>query len=142
MTDHLGFRGVFVDTGAFGSFWIEGEVNFHLASRIMNGIVEANLAIVTTNFIIAETHALVLSRSGRRAAIRALDFIDRGADFIERVTEGDEKEARIILEKYDDKTFSYTDATSFAVMDRLKLREVFTFDRHFEQFGFSPLKPS
>jgi uncharacterized protein len=142
MKNHPVFRGVFVDTGAFGSFWIDDDVNLRLASDILKAIVAANLLIVTTNFIIAETHALVLSRAGRQAALRALDFIDRGADHIERVTKGDELEARGILEQYDDKTFSYTDATSFAVMERLGLRDVFTFDRHFEQFGFSSLKPA
>jgi predicted nucleic acid-binding protein len=30
-----------------------------------------------------------------------------------------------------------TDATSFAIMERLGILEAFSFDRHFRQFGFS-----
>ncbi len=58
---------------------------------------------------------------------------------IERILEEDERHARRILDQHDDKTYSYTDATSFAVMERLGLTDVFTFDRHFTQYGFSPL---
>lgn len=35
-----------------------------------------------------------------------------------------------------DKSYSYTDATSFAIMGRLGLRTAFAFDPHFRQFGF------
>src|SRR5215216_3703071 len=142
MRGHFEPRGVFIDTGAFGAFSIEGDANFHAASNIGDAIVAANLITVTTNFIVAETHALVLSRNGRAAALAALDHIDRSTTHIERITAADEVHARSILEQYDDKTYSYTDATSFAVMERLHVTDVFTFDRHFAQYGFSPLKPS
>jgi predicted nucleic acid-binding protein len=36
----------------------------------------------------------------------------------------------------DDKDFSYTDCTSFAVMQLLGLDTAFAFDQHFRQFGF------
>ena len=35
-----------------------------------------------------------------------------------------------------DKTWSFTDCTSFAVMKNMGLTEVFAFDHHFEQMGF------
>ena len=38
-----------------------------------------------------------------------------------------------------DKTYSYTDATSFAVMERLGLKTAFAFDPHFRQHGFQVL---
>ena len=40
-----------------------------------------------------------------------------------------------MIERNTDKTFSYTDATSFAVMGRLGLKTAFAFDPHFRQFG-------
>jgi predicted nucleic acid-binding protein len=55
---------------------------------------------------------------------------------VEPVTPDDEAAAREIVRKYTDKTFSYTDATSFAVMERLGLRTAFAFDPHFRQYGF------
>ena len=41
--------------------------------------------------------------------------------------------------QYDDKNFTLTDATSFAVMERLGMTEGFTFDRNFAQYGFTIL---
>ena len=46
---------------------------------------------------------------------------------------------RAILDRYADKDFSLTDAINFAVMDRLRLRTAFAFDRHFAQYGLDVL---
>ena len=56
---------------------------------------------------------------------------------IERVSAEDEAAARQIIARYTDKTFSYTDATSWAVMTRLRIRTAFAFDPHFRQYGFN-----
>jgi predicted nucleic acid-binding protein len=53
------------------------------------------------------------------------------------VTEEDELRAKTILLRYADKDFSYVDATSFAVMERLGLQTAFAFDEHFMQYGFT-----
>ena len=44
--------------------------------------------------------------------------------------------AEDILAHYQDKTFSLTDALSFAVMERLGIQAAFSLDRHFAQFGW------
>jgi len=95
--------------------------------------------LLASNFVIAETHALFVSKLGRRIALRFLDEIDTSGTSIVRVTEPDENTARTILRRYDDKDFSYVDATSFAVMARLDIREAFTFDRNFRQYGLTVL---
>jgi uncharacterized protein len=55
------------------------------------------------------------------------------------VTAEDELRTRQIIYRYDDKNFSLTDATSFAVMERLRITTAFTFDHNFAQYGFQLL---
>lgn len=38
-----------------------------------------------------------------------------------------------------DKSYSFTDCTSFVVMKELRLKQVLTTDRHFRQMGFEVL---
>jgi len=42
-----------------------------------------------------------------------------------------------IICSYEDKAFSFTDATTFAVAERLGIRRAFAFDKHFAQFGLT-----
>ena len=56
-----------------------------------------------------------------------------------RVSEDMEKEAWDTFRDYSDKEFSFTDCTSFVVMQRLNLTQAFTNDHHFEQMGFTIL---
>ena len=90
--------------------------------------------LVTTNFVIAETHALMLSRMGRQRAADWLRHI-RSAVLIIRPTEGDEERALDIIFGYTDKDFSFTDTLSFAVMERLGIKVAFSLDEHFVQYG-------
>ena len=40
------------------------------------------------------------------------------------------------FKKQDDKRYSFTDCTSFALMKEMRLTHCLAFDRHFEQAGF------
>ena len=48
--------------------------------------------------------------------------------------------ALVLLERFDDQDFSFTDATSFAVMRRLGIAVAFTFDDDFMRAGFTDLR--
>ena len=86
-----------------------------------------------TNFIVAESHALLLARLGADFARR---WVVDNRWPVERISEDDEARAQAILVRFTDKAFSCTDATSFAVMERLGLKTAFAFEPHFVQFGF------
>ena len=55
------------------------------------------------------------------------------------MTSADEKKAKEIIQRYTDKEFSYTDATSFSVMERLGITSAFAFDIQFKQYGLKLL---
>lgn len=130
-------RPVFVDTGAFAALAILHDEYDRRAVALFQELVRKRVQFITTNLVVAESYSLILARAGRESAIRTLRSIDRQPDDIIRVSEFDERRARMILEQYQDKSFSLVDAISFAVMERLGVTEAFAFDRHFAQFGFT-----
>ena len=137
----LRMRRVFVDTSAYYALADPRDANHDAANTIAAGLVTHRPSQFTTNFILAETHALVLARRGRNVAARVLAHLDNSTMVRIRVSAKDERRAREIIATYSDKAFTLTDATSFAVMDRLHIPYAFTFDDDFAQYGFSILTP-
>jgi len=131
-----------VDTSGFYALTDPRDDHHEDGLATQQHLIAQRYRLFTTNFIVAETHALLLNRLGYHVALRALEDIDRSTTRILRVTATDERRAREILVQYDDKAFSLTDATSFVVMERLGIPRAFTFDRNFRQYGFPPLVPS
>lgn len=82
----------------------------------------------------AETHALLLSRLGAAPARR---WLAAPSPSTLRPEPEDEARGERIVLRYRDKDFSLCDAVAFAVMERLRTRTAFTFDRHFKQYGFA-----
>lgn len=132
-------RQVFVDTAAFVAMFDRRDGNHGRARLISERLAEQHSLLYTTNFVLAETHALLLKRLGIAIALNLLRALRTGSTTVIRVDEETEDRALDILTRYTDKGFSYTDATSFAVMERLGIGAAFTFDHHFGQYGFQAL---
>ena len=127
---------VLVDTSAVYAL-VDRDDAFHReAVAILRSLPGRALTPLLTNFIVAESHALLLSRMGAAMARR---WLLGQAWQIEAVQARDEEIAKDIIRKYTDKSFSYTDATSFAVMARAGISVAFGCDPHFQQYGFRPL---
>jgi predicted nucleic acid-binding protein len=127
-------RIIFVDS----CFWIglrdaRDGMN-RLCTTIAQRILRMQYRLITTPYIFAETHAR-FSRSVvlRERIIR--DFWENPIVSIESPTVADQAAALTILKEQKDKSYSFCDALSFAMMKRMNLREVLTFDDHFRQFG-------
>ena len=132
---------LFMDTGAYAALASSRDEHHQEALSIRTRMLEERYHPFTTNLILAETHALLLSKAGRATALRFLSDIDASTTTtIVRVSTADERRAREILRQYDDKNFSLTDCTSFAVMERLHIATAFTFDHNFNQYGLTVLE--
>lgn len=58
-----------------------------------------------------------------------------------RISERIEEKAWRIFKEHEDKKYSFTDCTSFVLMEKLNVERAFVFDKNFEQYGFSTLSP-
>jgi len=130
---------IFVDTSFFKAL-IDEKDDFHAQSvDILHTLEQNKTKLVTTNYILDETITLIRIRCGlgqvkdfQRAlvALKPLKII--------RVFSKDERAAWDWFWN-DWSNLSFTDCVSFAVMKRLELMEVATFDDHFARAGFTAL---
>jgi predicted nucleic acid-binding protein len=130
-------RRVFVDSSAYFALAHQRDA-FHIIARDTIGEFRAQrYRFFTTNFTLAELHALLLSRLNREIALVMLREIDASRiTTIVRVRQQDERRAREIITQCDDKNFSLVDAISFAVMERLGISQAFSFDQNVAQYGW------
>ena len=110
----------------------------HQASRReRDSCLESAGTLVSTDYVIDETLTLIRVRLGLRAAAEWWAQID-GSSRIrwERIDASRAEKARTRFFEWTDKDFSFTDCTSFVVMEELGLAKALTTDRHFSQAGF------
>ena len=130
-------REVFVDTGAWVALALCGD-RYHEAAKGVYPDLLHSSQLVTTNLILAEVYILLRKNSDSIASLEFLKSIHASPRItLVRVEEDLEREAEGILAKFSEHQFSYTDATSFALMRKRKIAEAFAFDRHFSIAGFA-----
>jgi predicted nucleic acid-binding protein len=128
---------VFGNTSGYYAAAAEDETRHREAQAILARLQTEHVRFHTTLYVLAELHALVITRRRNpQFALALISGIERSATSIVPVTDGDQARARAILTSRPDKLYSLTDALSFAVMERLGIARVFTFDRNFSQHGF------
>ena len=130
-------KGLFIDTSAWYALADRGHPDHAVLDRTLRERVRRGARIVTTNVVVGETHALLLRRAGRAAALAFVEAVRRPPNRVEYITAEREEEAiGRWLERFADQRFSLADACSFAVMSELGIREALTLDRHFAVAGF------
>ncbi|MEO7803106.1 MAG: PIN domain-containing protein [Actinomycetota bacterium] len=133
---------VLVDSSAFLSLEDPRERSHPRSISALRTLVEESVLLIATNFIFDETYTLILTRLGRQRAVRWGDnFLGGKLVRVVRVEQTHEERAWQIIHQYNDKDFSYTDATSFAVAEDLDIDRAFSLDEHFHQFGRFDLVP-
>jgi predicted nucleic acid-binding protein len=125
---------VFLDS----SFWIayreEREIRHEQAKHVMMRLLQEKPRFVTIWPVFCEIHAN-FSRDAKKRELVLQDFWQNHLITVEQVSPHDQKDAIGLLRANRDKTYPLCDALSFAIMRRLGIRRVASFDRHFKQFG-------
>ncbi|HCC69375.1 MAG TPA: DNA-binding protein [Nitrospiraceae bacterium] len=128
---------IFVDTSAWIAIADKDDAHHKKAASIYPSLLKTHRSLISSNLVIAETYVLILNALGYKAALNFLTRIKASPRILKIYSSEDiEAEAEKILTKYVDQDFSYTDAVSFVIMKRLKIKKAFCFDKHFLTAGF------
>ena len=123
---------IFVDTGAWYSYFVPTDPDSEVARAWFSNNREQ---LVTTDYIIDELLTLFRARGESSRAIDIGQQLWRSEHAeLWYLSEQDLAEAWNVYRRYDDKDWSFTDCTSYALMKREGIRKAFAFDRHFRQF--------
>jgi predicted nucleic acid-binding protein len=125
---------LFVDTSAFYAVLDYDDKDHARATAILS----AGDRLTTTDHVLVECWQLTRIRLGRDPAERFWASIRGGLASVETVLPADLDAAWRIGETFSDQDFSIVDRTSFAVMERLGISSVASFDDHFSIYRFGP----
>ncbi|MCI4325122.1 MAG: PIN domain-containing protein [Thermoplasmata archaeon] len=132
---------MFVDTGGWFALsdrrearHADGTALFRQAGRGEFG------RLVTTDYVLDATDSLLRFRRGL-SAVRTFSERVLGSSNVQilRVSEGDCERALARMLDREGKRRSFTDCTSFVVMETLAIRRAFGFDGKFREAGFELL---
>ena len=135
-------RTVFLDTSAWFAALSPRDRWHEPALRLYRDATRSGATFLTTTFVLAEMHALLLrwrdTAIGRR-------FLDSSLDTpTHAVVSPDLDLVRAAIDEwiggFSDQSFSLCDAVSFEIMRRERVSHALAFDRHFEIAGFQMLR--
>ncbi|MCA1840994.1 MAG: type II toxin-antitoxin system VapC family toxin [Actinomycetota bacterium] len=129
----------FVDT----SFWVGLRFRRDSRHEDAKNVWQAGPgALITTDLVIGETWTFLRRKAGH---MRAAEFFDATTKLstltIRHVDEDLVAEAWRWLRRHDERDYSFVDATSFALMRRLRLKDALAFDGDFSAAGFVEVRP-
>ena len=128
---------IYIDTGPFLARYVEKDQHHAAATAAWEKLQRSGQRLYTSNFVLDELFTLLARRTTYRfAAERARNILDSQVIQILRPERKQEREAIELFAKYADQKVSFTDCVSFLLMKEAKIRQAFSFDRHFERAGF------
>ena len=123
---------VFVDSSAWYAAADRGDRQNDRAKRLL----ATDEPLVTSDHILVETWRLVHHFVSADAAETFWDGLRGGVAAIEQTTSADLEVAWMIGLRFHDQDFSLVDRTSFALMERLGISRVISFDDDFAVFRY------
>jgi len=131
---------IFIDTGFWIALFDKKDEHHHVVKNNIKFILKS-YSICCSDFILFETitylncfiknHVLALKFLNKIESINSITIFD--------VDSYIKNKALSIFKKYSDHFFSFTDCTSFALMQKKVITKYAGFDKHFQKMGFTPI---
>ena len=127
---------IFVDTAAFLAIENRRDAHHEDALAFRDASLKAGETFITSDYVLDESYTIIRLRAGHAVAVKFGEDV-RASRVLrsEYLTPEIVEAAWRIFKAFADKEFSFTDCTSFALMERLHISTAFTFDEHFQQYG-------
>jgi predicted nucleic acid-binding protein len=127
---------IFIDTAAFYALLDRDDENHPKAKKAWGEFIYPENTLVTSNYVLVETFALLQSRLGFSAARGFQEDVVPILQ-VEFVTFEIHRLGVAALLSASRRELSLVDCVSFEVMRDLGIKTAFTFDAHFREQGFS-----
>ena len=126
---------VFIDTSGFLAVLDADDIHHRRASGYWRSLLQDDVTLVTTNYVLLETHALVQNRLGMEAVrVFSTDIVP--ILHIIWVNESQHRAGVSALLAAGRRKLSLVDCVSFEVARGLHIHRAFSFDKHFVEQGF------
>lgn len=133
---------IFVDTSAFLAIENRRDADHAKALKSRDTLLKAAETLITSDYVLDESYTIIRQRAGHAIAVQFGDDLRTSRLLrIEYVTPEIIEKAWRIFKKFADHDFSFTDCTSFILMERLRIGTAFTLDNHFREYGRFVVKP-
>ncbi|KJU82849.1 PilT domain protein [Candidatus Magnetobacterium bavaricum] len=128
---------VFVDTSALVAFFDKSD-NHHLeAIAKMKVIKQQKIKLLMSDYIFDETVTMVLAKVGHKIAVEVGESIlNQHIIKIVSLSDAIKRRAWEYFKRHNDKIYSFTDCTSFVLMEEKGISYYFSFDDDFKRAGF------
>lgn len=130
--------GVFLDTSGLFAVFDRDDIRNDAAGRVWESLLRAESSLHTSSYVLVELTALLQRRLGVGAVDALATYVLPWVNVV-WVDESLHCQAAAGLLAARRRDLSLVDCASLAVMRRLGLRRVFTFDSHFADQGFEVL---
>jgi predicted nucleic acid-binding protein len=133
---------IFVDTSAFLAIENRRDAHHSRAISFRDAWLKKGQTLITSDYVLDESYTIIRLRAGHSVAVQFGEAIRKSQLLrIVNVTPEIIEEAWRLFKAYADHDFSFTDCTTFALMERLSIAATFSFDSHFKEYGRFQVNP-
>lgn len=128
---------VFLDTCAFAALSAPADALNGAVKAIYAAILRDGLRQYTSDYVLDETYTLLAARRGHHKAVAFMNGFEGSGVEVLRIDIGVESAAKTFFRKLAFNSLSFTDCTSFALVNSHRIDHLFSFDKHFQMFSFN-----
>ncbi len=132
---------VFIDTSAFYAIIDRSDLFHEPSGEAWSLLLQTDRSLITSNYIILETTALLQNRIGSKAAQIFNNDILRVVDVV-WITQIIHESSVELWKNQGRRNLSLVDCSSFILMGQNQCSEAFSMDKHFADQGYTLLSDS